>query len=243
MLRWIERHIEPFPDGTTERPPSNLTAFYWYFIKPIWAYWLALLATGFVAALIEVSFFAYLGQIVDLMRESETPSRFFDDHGGLLLWIAFIALDRAAGRVRHRRTDRQSDDRGPGEYAHSLAEPSLRAAPEPGLLPERFCRSDREQAHADGSVAARVRCPAVRCHLVRGRLHSKCDCAVRRGGLASRLAGGFLGRLIHRCDCLLRAADQTACGRYGRGAFDADRADCRQLYQHPDGKALCARRP
>ncbi len=92
MLRWIEQRIEPFPDGSAEQPPSSLAAFYWYFVKPIWVYWLALLVTGFVAALIEVSFFAYLGQLVDLMRESQTPSRFLDEHAGLLLWIAFIAL-------------------------------------------------------------------------------------------------------------------------------------------------------
>ncbi len=92
MVPWFETRIEPFPAGRLVRPPSKLTAFYWHFISPIWPYWLALAATGFVAALIEVSFFAYLGQIVDLMRASQTPQSFLGDHGGLLLWIAFIAL-------------------------------------------------------------------------------------------------------------------------------------------------------
>ena len=92
MINWFEQRIEPFPKGDATRPPSELFAFYVHFIRPIWPYWLALLITGFLAALIEVSFFAYLGKIVDLMRVSETPERFFDDHGWLLLWIAFIAL-------------------------------------------------------------------------------------------------------------------------------------------------------
>jgi ATP-binding cassette, subfamily B, multidrug efflux pump len=92
MLRWFENLIPPFTCGVPSQPPSQLRAFYWHFVKPIWPYWLGLLGTGFVAALIEVSFFAYLGQIVDLMRTAATPSRFFEDHGLFLLWIAFIAL-------------------------------------------------------------------------------------------------------------------------------------------------------
>ncbi len=92
MLRLFETAIEPFPAGPPRRPPSQLAAFYWHYVKPIWPFWLALLVTGFFGALIEVSFFAYLGKIVDLMRASSSPERFFDDHSGLLLWIAFIAL-------------------------------------------------------------------------------------------------------------------------------------------------------
>jgi len=92
MLRWFEKLIPPFTDGAPARPPARLHEFYWHFVKPTWPYWLALLVTGFFGALIEVSFFAYLGQIVDLMRTAATPSRFFEDHGFFLLWIAFIAL-------------------------------------------------------------------------------------------------------------------------------------------------------
>ncbi|MGI9423676.1 MAG: ABC transporter ATP-binding protein [Hyphomicrobiaceae bacterium] len=92
MLRWFERSIEPFSGGPPVRPPNTLRAFYWHFVKPIRQYWLALLVTGFLAALIEVSFFAYLGQIVDLMRSAASPESFLSDHSGLLLWIAFIAL-------------------------------------------------------------------------------------------------------------------------------------------------------
>ena len=92
MFRWFERQIEPFPASRLGRPPTRLTDFYWHFIEPIWPYWLALLVTGFLAAVIEVSFFAYLGQLVDLMRVSQTPTTFLSDHGNLLLWIAFVAL-------------------------------------------------------------------------------------------------------------------------------------------------------
>lgn len=92
MFKWFEQLISPFTEGPPSRPPERLAQFYWHFVKPVWPYWLALLVTGFFGALIEVSFFAYLGQIVDLMRSSETPARFLDDHAWLLIWIGVIAL-------------------------------------------------------------------------------------------------------------------------------------------------------
>jgi ATP-binding cassette subfamily B multidrug efflux pump len=92
MFRLFERSIEPFPADEPRRPPTTLVAFYWHFVFPVWPYWLALLVTGFVAAVIEVSFFAYLGKLVDLMRASQTPESFLEQHGALLLWIAFIAV-------------------------------------------------------------------------------------------------------------------------------------------------------
>ena len=154
MLRWIEQHIEPFPDGPTERPPSTLTAFYWYFIKPIWAYWLALLVTGFVAALIEVSFFAYLGQIVDLMRESQTPSRFLDEYSGLLLWIAFIAL--VARPVVFGIDELIANQMISGPVSTRIRWQNHRYVLRQslGFFQNDFAGRIRQQAHADGAVAA-----------------------------------------------------------------------------------------
>ncbi|MEN2494970.1 MAG: putative multidrug export ATP-binding/permease protein [Hyphomicrobiaceae bacterium hypho_1] len=92
MFRWFENYIEPFPDSQPSCPPHQLKRFYWHFVEPIWPCWVLFLTTGFIGALIEVSFFAYLGHIVDLMHDIEKPKDFFDEHSGLLLWIAFIAL-------------------------------------------------------------------------------------------------------------------------------------------------------
>jgi len=92
IFSWSERLIDPFREHPVERPPEHLLAFYWYFIRQVWPFFVALLAIGLVGALIEVSLFAFLGEIVDLVREAESPATFFDEHGGNLLWMAFVAL-------------------------------------------------------------------------------------------------------------------------------------------------------
>ena len=41
---------------------------------------------------VEVSLFAFLGEIVDLVRVAESPAVFFAEHGRLLVWMAFVAV-------------------------------------------------------------------------------------------------------------------------------------------------------
>ncbi len=92
MLRWFETRIDAFPDDPPERPPTRLLDFYWYYVKPVWPVFLLLLIVGCVGSLIEVALFAFVGSLVDLMRESKEPEKFFSDHGGTLLAMGFVAL-------------------------------------------------------------------------------------------------------------------------------------------------------
>jgi len=92
MFAWFERLIDPFAERAIEQPPRQLLAFYWHFIRQIWPFFLALLAIGLIGALIEVSLFAFLGKIVDLVRAASSPDDFFTEHGGTLLWMGFVAL-------------------------------------------------------------------------------------------------------------------------------------------------------
>ncbi|MGI9505691.1 MAG: ABC transporter transmembrane domain-containing protein, partial [Geminicoccaceae bacterium] len=92
MFTWFESLIDPFYDRPIERPPENLLAFYWHFVRQVWPFFAALLAIGLVGALIEVSLFAFLGEIVDLVRAASTPAAFFDEHGSTLFWMGFVAL-------------------------------------------------------------------------------------------------------------------------------------------------------
>ncbi len=89
---WFEGMIDPFEDHSAERPPEHLLAFYWHFVRQVWPFFAALLGIGLLAALIEVSLFAFLGEIVDLVRSADNPETFFDEHGNTLLWMGFIAL-------------------------------------------------------------------------------------------------------------------------------------------------------
>jgi ATP-binding cassette subfamily B multidrug efflux pump len=92
MFRWFEKHIDPFERGPETRPPASLIAFYWFYLRPIWPYLVLMLVIGFVGSIIEVALFAYIGSLVDLMKEAESPGTFFRDHGWLLLWMGAVAL-------------------------------------------------------------------------------------------------------------------------------------------------------
>jgi ATP-binding cassette subfamily B multidrug efflux pump len=92
MFRWFETRIDPFPGDPPERPPAALGAFYWHFVKPVWPVFLVLLVVGGVGSLIEVALFAFVGSLVDLMRESKSPETFIQDHGSTLLWMGVVAL-------------------------------------------------------------------------------------------------------------------------------------------------------
>ena len=92
MLRWFETHIEAFPEAPPVKPPATLLAFYRHFIEPVWPAFAVLLVVGLVGSLVEVSLFAFLGRLVDLMKDAESPEIFFRDHGVLLAWMALVAL-------------------------------------------------------------------------------------------------------------------------------------------------------
>ncbi len=88
----FETLIDSYKNHPVEQPPRELLPFYWYFVRQVWPLFLALLAVGLAAALIEVSLFAFLGEIVDLVRDASDPETFFDQHGTMLVWMGFVAL-------------------------------------------------------------------------------------------------------------------------------------------------------
>ncbi|MEZ5775448.1 MAG: ABC transporter ATP-binding protein [Hyphomicrobiaceae bacterium] len=92
MFGWFERLIDPFDRGNDGRPPEELGAFYVHFVRQAWPVFAALGVLGFVGALIEVSLFAYIGRLVDLMKSAQSPATFLSDHGPMLLWMGFVAL-------------------------------------------------------------------------------------------------------------------------------------------------------
>lgn len=92
FLSKFETLIDPFQSQKSEQPPEKLLPFYWHFVRQVWPLFVALLAIGLAAALIEVSLFAFLGDIVDLVRNASDPRSFFDEHGAKLFWMGVVAL-------------------------------------------------------------------------------------------------------------------------------------------------------
>ncbi|HEX5998392.1 MAG TPA: ABC transporter ATP-binding protein [Hyphomicrobiaceae bacterium] len=92
MFRWFETRIATFPDAPPQRPPETLAGFYSFFIRPIWPVFVFLLIAGLLGSLIEVTLLAFVGSLVDMMKNAPTPAQFFADHTAILLWMTFIAL-------------------------------------------------------------------------------------------------------------------------------------------------------
>src|SRR5690606_12774917 len=92
MYRWFETRIDAFPQEVPQQPPNRLPAFYWHFIRPVWPVFVLLLVVGLIGSLIEVALYAFIGDIVDRMKEAPSPETFIADNGLLLLLMAFVAL-------------------------------------------------------------------------------------------------------------------------------------------------------
>ncbi len=92
MLSWFERLIDPYKVVPIVQPPATLGAFYWHYLRHVWWAYAVIMAFGLVGALIEVSLFAFVGEIVDLAKSAATPALFFEEHGRTLMWMAAVAL-------------------------------------------------------------------------------------------------------------------------------------------------------
>ncbi len=92
ILNWFERRIEAFTPEEPEKPPETLWPFYWHFVKPVWPLFAALMVVGLAGSLIELALYAFVGRIVDMMKDAKSPETFLADNAGMLLFWAFVAL-------------------------------------------------------------------------------------------------------------------------------------------------------
>lgn len=90
-LVFFEERIEPFPEGAPTRPPASLLPFLWHYIGPAW-FWLMLMAlTSAIISVLEISLFAFLGNLVDWLG-SRNPDTLLAEESGRLLWMALVIL-------------------------------------------------------------------------------------------------------------------------------------------------------
>lgn len=102
MFSWFENRIDAFATSGDGQPPHDLWAFYWHFVKPVWPAFLMLLIAGFLGSAIEVALFAFIGSLVDMMKNSVTPQTFMADHWQVLTIMGLVALVlRPAVSVAH----------------------------------------------------------------------------------------------------------------------------------------------
>jgi ATP-binding cassette subfamily B multidrug efflux pump len=92
MFAWFESRVDPFVRKAVTMPPGALLAFYWHFIRPIWPVFALILSLDLLAAVSEVLLAIFVAQLINVMTAATSAARFFGDHAGLLLWMAFVVL-------------------------------------------------------------------------------------------------------------------------------------------------------
>ena len=102
MFRKFESLIDVFRAHDESQPPAALIGYYWRFCRQTWPFLVALMASGLFTSLIEVSILRFVGEIVDLLRQT-TPERLLADDGRLFLFMGFVDPG-PADRWRSSRT-------------------------------------------------------------------------------------------------------------------------------------------
>lgn len=91
MLGFFERLTRPFPAEEPVQPPTGIFAFCRHYTKGMgWPLLFMSLCTALLAVL-EVSLFSFLGQLVDWLVE-KNPETFFSEERSRLIWMAVITV-------------------------------------------------------------------------------------------------------------------------------------------------------
>lgn len=91
MYAYFEKLLNPFPKEEPVKPPNEFFAFCRYFARGSEKYLMSMSVLTAMAAILEVSFFGFLGSLVDLLN-SHTPETLIDEAGGQLLFMAIMVV-------------------------------------------------------------------------------------------------------------------------------------------------------
>lgn len=91
MFAFFERLINPFPPETPNRPPEGLFAFCLHYTKGIIPLLIAMAFLTACIAIMEVTLFGFLGELVDWLSNKE-PDTLFQEEGATLAFMASIIL-------------------------------------------------------------------------------------------------------------------------------------------------------
>jgi ATP-binding cassette subfamily B multidrug efflux pump len=149
VFSWLEGRTDTFPPVEPTKPGGTLWGFVWHFTKPFWPMILVCSALASAVALIEVSLFSFMGNLVDWLGTANRET-FWQDHKVRLLTMAALVLivlpllkfwyeavvhqgllGNFAMRIRwlaHRYVLRQSIDFFQNEFAGRIATKVMQAA-------------------------------------------------------------------------------------------------------------------
>ncbi|MBV2144028.1 ABC transporter ATP-binding protein/permease [Falsochrobactrum sp. TDYN1] len=91
MFKWFEKRLAAYPEEPPREPPRGLLAFCLYYTRGAWPWILGMAAFTTLIAIIEVSLFAFLGNIVDWLSH-QSRETFLTNEGWRLSLIAGVVL-------------------------------------------------------------------------------------------------------------------------------------------------------
>ncbi len=91
MLSWFERRLDPYPLEEPEQPPRGLVSFCLHYTKGAHVALIVMAILSAIVAVVEVSFYGFIGAIVDWVS-NEGVSGFFDRHGLQLAGMTAVIL-------------------------------------------------------------------------------------------------------------------------------------------------------
>ncbi|MGR3914306.1 MAG: ABC transporter ATP-binding protein/permease [Gammaproteobacteria bacterium] len=91
MFQRFENWCDPFPSPLPSRPPQSLSRFIWHYAKPFKSLLIASAILSTLTALLEVSLFAFVGNLVDWLSASSRED-FWHTHRMQLFGIAGVVL-------------------------------------------------------------------------------------------------------------------------------------------------------
>ena len=91
MFRWFEERLEPFPLAEPSEPPKTLVAFCMHYTRGVWPLIAVMAVCTSLIAILEVSMYAFLGNVVDWLS-NQSRETFIADEGWKLALIAGVVL-------------------------------------------------------------------------------------------------------------------------------------------------------
>ena len=91
MFSWFENRLDAFPVAEPTEPPKTLLAFCMFYTGGAWPAIAAMAVLTSLIAIIEVTLFGFLGNVVDWLS-SQSRETFLSNEGWRLTWISLVVL-------------------------------------------------------------------------------------------------------------------------------------------------------
>ncbi len=91
LFGFFEDRVEPFPSESDNQPPTNFWLFLWYFAKPMWPWLLTMAVLTALIAVLEISLFAFLGNLVDWLGD-RNPESFIQSEKYKLIGMSLLVI-------------------------------------------------------------------------------------------------------------------------------------------------------